>query len=68
MRDRHFDDDDDIREERTGRRFTEFDCPDCNANNPHDEGFRVGDQVMCFYCGAHFRVRDGGGKPRFVEA
>lgn len=39
------------------RRFREFDCPDCDANNPREEIFGDGDEVLCFYCGAEFRVR-----------
>ena len=30
------------------RRFGDFDCPDCNANNPHD-GFGDGDEIRCKY-------------------
>lgn len=37
--------------------WTEFDCPECSANNPYDEGFRVGDEVVCQYCGQPWRVR-----------
>ena len=39
------------------RRFKDFDCPDCNANNPHDESFGDGDEVRCFYCGQEFRAK-----------
>ena len=38
-------------------RYFEFDCPLCDANNPHDEGFRSGEEVMCLYCGVSFRTR-----------
>lgn len=38
-------------------RFKEFDCPDCNANNPVDETFGDGDEVRCNYCGTEFRVK-----------
>ena len=34
----------------------DFDCPDCSANNPYEDGIRVGDEVRCFYCGAEFKV------------
>lgn len=39
----------------SGRRFSDFDCPDCNANNPHD-GFGDGDEIRCYYCGMEYRV------------
>ena len=38
------------------RRFGDFDCPDCAANNPYDDGFGHGDEVRCYYCGQDFRV------------
>ena len=38
----------------SARRFREFDCPVCNANNPYDDGFGEGDEVRCFYCGQEF--------------
>jgi transcription elongation factor Elf1 len=38
------------------RKFREFDCPECSANNPLDEGFGHGDEVLCNYCGEEFRV------------
>ena len=38
------------------RRFKDFDCPDCNANNPWDETFGNGDEIRCFYCGQEFRA------------
>lgn len=52
------DDDEDFntRDEGRLRRFPEFDCPDCDANNPHDDGFGDGDEVRCFYCGQEFRA------------
>ncbi len=44
------------------RRFKDFDCPDCNANNPYDESFGDGEEVRCFYCGQEFvaQVSDEG--------
>ncbi len=57
-------DDKDIADTITGakRRFNDFDCPDCNANNPYDETFGDGDEIRCFYCGTEFRcaVNDEG--------
>jgi len=38
-------------------KFTEFDCPVCEANNPYDEGFGDGDEVFCNYCGLTFKAR-----------
>jgi hypothetical protein len=40
----------------SARRFGDFDCPDCNANNPYDDAFGDGDEVRCYYCGQEFRV------------
>jgi len=37
--------------------FYEFDCPECDANNPWDEGFRDGGEVRCHYCGVELRVK-----------
>jgi transcription elongation factor Elf1 len=44
------------------RRFDDFDCPDCSANNPYDEAFGNGDEVRCYYCGQEFKaeVNDSG--------
>jgi hypothetical protein len=44
------------------RRFSDFDCPDCSANNPYDETFGHGDEVRCYYCGQEFKaeVSDSG--------
>ncbi len=44
------------------RRFDDFDCPDCAANNPYGDGFGDGDDVRCYYCGQDFRatVTDAG--------
>lgn len=38
------------------RRFKDFDCPECNANNPYDDGFGDGDEIRCYYCGLEFAV------------
>ena len=48
------------------RKWKEFDCPDCSANNPTDDGFYEGAEVQCFYCGETYQVVLGdGGKPKF---
>ncbi len=53
-----YDDDEKPTGEQAGRdrRFTDFDCPDCAANNPYDDGFGDGDEIRCYYCGEEFRV------------
>ncbi len=38
------------------RRHTEFDCPECNANNPLDEPIQDRAEVRCCYCGEEFRA------------
>jgi transcription elongation factor Elf1 len=38
------------------RKFSEFECPTCSANNPFEE-FGNGDEVVCGYCGAPFDVK-----------
>lgn len=55
-------------EDPTKKTFSDFDCPNCNANNPWDEGFKHGDEVRCFYCGLEFTARiTEDGKLRFRE-
>lgn len=55
-----YEDDDErvTRGEEAGRlrRFDDFDCPDCAANNPYDDGFGDGEEIRCFYCGQEFLV------------
>jgi len=62
--DHHDEDEDKGSGEEFGRsrRFDDFDCPDCNANNPYDDHFGDGDEVRCYYCGQEFlaRVSDSG--------
>ncbi len=59
-----YDDDEPKGQEELGRarRFGDFDCPDCSANNPYDDAFGDGDEVRCYYCGQEFRadVNDSG--------
>ena len=51
------------------RKFKDFDCPACNANNPYDDPFGDGDEVLCYYCGQEFRVLVGeDGRLRLREA
>lgn len=44
-------------EAATKKNFDEFDCPICNANNPYGDGFKVGDEIRCFYCGTEYKVK-----------
>jgi hypothetical protein len=66
------DDDDDDGAQRLTRKggpvWTEFDCPLCEANNPVGDGFQVGDEVLCLFCGVPFDVRQKDEKFRLVEA
>jgi hypothetical protein len=39
----------------TRKKFDEFECPTCEAYNPHAE-FGNGDEVNCAYCGLPFEV------------
>jgi DNA-directed RNA polymerase subunit RPC12/RpoP len=58
--DQGFEDDDDNKDassEGADRRFGDFDCPECNANNPYDDKFGQGDEIRCFYCGGEFLVK-----------
>jgi hypothetical protein len=48
-----------------GRRATAFDCVECSANNPVDDGFGPGDEVTCYYCGVIFHVTEANGRLRF---
>ena len=54
-----FDEDDLDADEKTGaaRRFGDFDCPVCSANNPYDDRFGDGDEIRCYYCGLEFQVK-----------
>ncbi|BDG07118.1 transcription elongation factor 1 family protein [Anaeromyxobacter paludicola] len=38
------------------RKYTEFDCPECNANNPVDDPIADGAELRCNYCGEEFRA------------
>ncbi len=62
--DQGYDEDDDKGESNEGadRRFGDFDCPECAANNPYDDKFGNGDEVRCYYCGGEFlaTVTDSG--------
>lgn len=36
--------------------FREFECPSCSADNPTEEPFGNGAEVMCNYCGTEFKA------------
>ena len=53
----HYDEDDAKESAGKAKTIKDFDCPECNANNPaHDEAIRAGDEVRCNYCGEEFKV------------
>ncbi len=39
----------------THKRFDEFECPTCDAYNPHPD-FGNGDEILCAYCGLTFEA------------
>lgn len=39
------------------RKYTDFDCPECNANNPVDEPIVDGAELRCCYCGEELKAR-----------
>src|SRR4029434_9058299 len=41
----------DLREERRRRAYTDYDCPSCNANNPTEMALRDGEETRSNYCG-----------------
>ena len=51
------DDDDDKPQVSKGKKFVEFDCPACNANNPWPDGFVDKEELHCHYCGTSFESR-----------
>jgi len=63
------DDDDEKRTGRalgTRRRFTEFDCPACSANNPFE--FGNNDEILCNWCGiGYVAIVDEEGSLRLKE-
>ena len=63
----HYDDDDDSKSaSKAGRK--DFDCPECNANNPLEDTLADGQEVLCNYCGCEFLVKVGdNGRFKFRE-
>ena len=37
------------------RKFDEFECPACSANNPYDT-FGNNDELLCNWCGMQFKA------------
>ncbi len=57
-------DDDEKPDPKAGMVY-EFECPECNAHNPYGDGFKVGSEVICFYCGVEFLVAQAEGRLKF---
>ncbi|MFP2928827.1 hypothetical protein ACLESO_27245 [Pyxidicoccus sp. 3LG] len=51
-----FDDDEKESKGGGGKALKDFDCPECNANNPLHEALAHGEEVRCNYCGSEFKV------------
>lgn len=66
MRDFYDDDAEGGEETLKGQVFREFECPRCDAHNPSD-GFKIGDEVFCFYCGASLRAFEKAGRLKLKE-
>jgi hypothetical protein len=64
----YIDEDEKASDAGPGLRRKDFDCPECTAHNPYDDGFGPGDEVRCYYCGAEFKVVEGDGKLKFRPA
>jgi hypothetical protein len=50
-----------------GKRY-EFTCIACDAHTPYGDGYTLGDEIMCCYCGVTFKVCESGGKWKLKEA
>lgn len=51
------DDDDEKGTAGPAKKFFEFDCPSCNANNPWPDGFVDREEINCHYCGTSYQAR-----------
>jgi uncharacterized protein with FMN-binding domain len=60
-------DGDDDKETTQRRKFKEWECPTCEANNPIDDGFYEGDELHCFYCGIGFAATVKEGRLKMIE-
>jgi hypothetical protein len=45
--------------------WDEFECPECSADNIVGNGFTIGDEVFCNWCGQVFLVRKTDDDDRF---
>ncbi len=52
----HYEDEDEKDSGSKGSR-RDFDCPECNANNPLEEALADGQELLCNYCGCEFLVK-----------
>ncbi len=51
---------------KNGRK--DFDCPECNANNPLEDALADGQELLCNYCGCEFLVKaQDNGRFKFKE-
>lgn len=58
--------DDEPSEVKERKRFKEYECPECSANNPMDDGIYEGDEVHCFYCGIPLQATTKDGRLKMV--
>ena len=55
--------------EGSKRRFDEFECPTCSADNMVGDSFGNNDDVVCNYCGVSFIAKvDDEGKLKLKES
>ncbi len=59
MTDYDLDDEEDTRDgpRKPGPPWTEFECPECTADNSYSDGFGPRDDVTCMVCGMPWTVR-----------
>lgn len=64
----YYEDDDDKKDSDSKGARKDFDCPECNANNPLEEALSDGQEVLCNYCGCEFLVKaTDSGRFKFKE-
>lgn len=51
-----YDEDDEKDAANPVKRYAEYDCPSCNANNPCSPPIGDKDEISCHYCGTDFKV------------
>ncbi|QRN94298.1 hypothetical protein JRI60_34910 [Archangium violaceum] len=63
----HYEDEDEKDSGSKGAR-KDFDCPECNANNPLEDALADGQELLCNYCGSEFLVKGSDdGRFKFKE-